>query len=438
VPKVHLPDGRVVHFPAGMPPEQMQAEVAKLSAVKDGVNPAMEQQLAAQAKRPAPDERDLPATPLSPAGLLRRGVTAAGSVIGQPLAEGMAQGARAALKLTPVVSLGADLLEDGAPVGGTIGGVLGGALSGGTAAIGGAAAGGAVGDAARRWFHGHPQDAGVSAGRGALEGGIQAGSMGLGAVVTPVARSMYRAALRPGTALVNAFGDVAERGLAERLPVSPASIPKAAGRTTASRAKALQMVEGSPERVTAGDVVPSLEEVVTKARNAEATGAVSEMPRLMDRARTIEQTFGHGQGVPLARAQELKEAAQDQATAAFNAADRGGRVSTFDDEAARDVAVGIQKAIEAKVPGVGPQNANTKELIGLLSALEKADARRLAGGSSLPTTIPSFLARSLGGAGTGSRAAIGLDRAARANSPAHAARMAEAVIQTLLQDDEQP
>ncbi len=36
MPKVHLPDGRIVNFPDGMPPEQISAAVAKLSPVDGG------------------------------------------------------------------------------------------------------------------------------------------------------------------------------------------------------------------------------------------------------------------------------------------------------------------------------------------------------------------------------------------------------------------
>jgi hypothetical protein len=422
---VHLPDGRVVHFPEGMPAAEIEAAVSSLTTVKDGVNPAMEQRLAAAEQAPKAED-DETALPGSPEARLNAAVA--------PIPGGRAL-VRGAANMVPGANLLFGLAEQGAPLGGTVGGVLGGALSGGLASVGGAAAGGAAGDAIRQWFKGRPVTAGRALGRGALEGGIQAGSMGVGAAVAPVAKGLYRAALRPGAALVNTFGDVAETGLREGLPVAASSTPKAAGLTSASRAQAMRLVENAPGRVAAGDVLPGLENVVKQAQTSAAIGSESQLPRIMDRARTVERTLNHGQGVDLPRAQLLKEQAQDEATAAFNAVDRGGRVASLDDRAVKDLAESLRVAIEKQAPGVGPQNARTKELMGLLSALEKADTRRLAGGSSLPTTLPSLAAKVLGGANTGSRLAIGLDRAGRSGAPGHSARLAEAVIQALMEGE---
>jgi len=151
-------------------------------------------------------------------------------------------------------------------------------------------------------------------------------------------------------------------------------------------------------------------------------------------------------GVSLMEAQALKETAQDAASGAYRAMDRGVvKQLSPDDLMDTAVARGLREAIETRAPAVAPQNARTQALLGGTRALEDAvergksnlaigGARDLiaAGtggmigasasgnkeGAAGGAITAGLLMRLLSSPRSGSLAAIGMDRASKATPDA--------------------
>jgi hypothetical protein len=399
-----LPDGTELEFPDGTPDAVVDAAVKRHLAsapIKDGVGQGDVKNFT-PAAAPDPDA----VQPNSPQDWLERGSRA---VFGEA-APMVNRAAITAMQGSPLGLL-PTVLEGGAPAGGMIGGTLGGlstrSYAGGNV---GAATGGAIGGGLKQWFRtGQAPTAPDVTTDAITQGALQAILPGVGKVFEKAALPIYKAALRPG-ALAREFDvDIAARGLKERLPVDvPASIAKAAERTTASRQQALAMgraTEDPNNLIQSREVLGGLRPVFKKARTQEALGeGPGALAGLASRVRRIAQEAGGTPGKPggftNVRAQELKEEAQDLGANALKAKALGHPINEVDALGKMEVAAGFQRGLETRTPGLKEQNLNTKELLALLKALEVSEGRQL-GGTGSGNVVADVMAGATGLAATG-------------------------------------
>lgn len=220
-------------------------------------------------------------------------------------------------------------------------------------------------------------------GNAALQGGL---SMVPGLVAKPLlqggAKRLYGGLLKPAKALRESFGGtpaIVEPLLEKAIPITRGGERRIGEAVSASRGKAMDVVraaEGTVPNVAAREIVGEFKPVVETLRKRADIGQPSELPKVGARGRAIAQTASRGTGLQPVRAQALKEEAQDAASGAYRVRERGGakQLSAEDllDEA---TAKGFRKAVETRVPGVGPQNRETQRLLGPLRAVEDAVAR---------------------------------------------------------------
>jgi hypothetical protein len=322
-----------------------------------------------------------------------------------------------------VIGAGKAALDNPVKAGALLGGFAAAPFTGGAslAAAGLGAAGGAglgsIVNAARGGENG-PKTAGDVAKTMAGEGVAGAVGQGLGAGAAKLlkvgGKLVYKAALRPSMGLQREFGDVAEVGLKEGARVSEAGAKKVGERLSGNSAKAKQLI-GDAQAAGASPIQPrevatEFGDVFQQGRRQAQLGRPDPRPAVLQRL----QDFGarNPTGIPLDRAQELKGEAQDLASRAYRAADRGGPMTDLSAEADKAMARGLRGGIEKRVPGIKDVNADSQNLIGLSRAIEDATRRNVPGVGSLRTLLGDFAPA------TASFGAIGLDRMGRAPLPA--------------------
>lgn len=262
-------------------------------------------------------------------------------------------------------------------------------------------------------------------------------------IIQSLARRLYGGLLKPKQAIKDSFGDATEIAgtlLESRAPISRGGVQKMGGQLAASRNAAMGMVKDAEAQGMQGvvpkDVIGEFKPVVETLRKRADIGQPSELARVGARGKVITKTAARtGGDIPLTRAQALKEEAQDAASGAYRAIERGSQKQlSADDLLDKGVATGLRKGIERKVPGVGPQNARTQTLIGAKNALEDAVEREAnnnmlggfrdvaamtAGLAGTATGGPALgaggaaIVRALATPSIGSRAAIGLHEASK-------------------------
>lgn len=279
----------------------------------------------------------------------------------------------------------------------------------------GAAGGAGIGSIASAAMgnEGGPETAGDVARTMAMEGAGGAIGAGVGGGLQKglklAAHRLYKGVLRPSMGLQREFDDVAAKGLKEGARVSDAGAAKVQGRLSANSAKAKQMIAdaeaGGASPVDPREVASEFGDVFQQGRRQAQLGRPDPRPAVVERLKT----FGarNPQGIPLGKAQELKGEAQDLASRAYRAADRGGPMTDLSAEADKAMARGLKGGIEKRVPGIKPVNADSQELIGLSRALEDASFRNVPGVGVIQTLLGNFAPASA------SAGAIGMDRAAR-------------------------
>jgi hypothetical protein len=290
----------------------------------------------------------------------------------------------------------------------------GGSLAATAAASGLGAAGGAglgsILNAIRGGENGPTSAAGVAKTM-AMEGAAGAAGQGIGTGVTKAlklgGKTLYKSILRPSIPLQREFGDVAEVGLREGVRVSNAGTEKVATKLAGNSAKAKQLIAdahaaGAPP-IKPQEVAREFGQVFQQGRRQAQLGRPDPRPAVVDRLKT----FGakNPNGIPLDQAQALKGEAQDLASRAYRAADRGGPMTDLSAESDKAMARGLRGAIESRVPGVKGVNAHSQELIGLDRALDDASFRNVPGVGLIRTMLGNFAP------GTASGAAIAADRA---------------------------
>ena len=208
MPRVHLPDGRIVNFPDGM----SETDIAQ--AMADLAGPSKPAEMAPQ--EPSMLSR------LGQAAYNASPIAAAKTALGlakeHPIETGALIGGAVAAPLTGGASIPAAMAAAG----------LGGAGGAGLGMIANAAGGNAEG----------PTTARGVLGRMASEGAMQAGGEGVGQAASKLltlgARGAYRVALAPTQKVLGKYGDIVGEGLDTATPVSKAGLVKA-GQTKATR-----------------------------------------------------------------------------------------------------------------------------------------------------------------------------------------------------------
>jgi hypothetical protein len=283
----------------------------------------------------------------------------------------------------------------------------------------------------------------VGDGSGLIGGGVKVvgqKALGLG---EKVARRIYSGLMKPKQGLKDSFGgaqEIAGTLLNERAPITQGGLAKVTSRLGQSRDKAMGMVKaaeaGGTQGVVPKDVISEFGPVVSELRKRADIGQGNQLGQVGQRGKAILNTAGgRGGDIPLTRAQSLKETAQDAASGAYRAKDRGlQKQLSADDLLDESVAKGLRKGIERKVPGVGPQNQRSQALIGGKNALEDALEREsnnlglggakdaiamMAGGGAYaagagPMALPLAVGtRLMTTPSTGSMAAIALNEASK-------------------------
>jgi hypothetical protein len=275
----------------------------------------------------------------------------------------------------------------------------------------------------------------LTAAPAAAQGGLK--------LIQGLARRLYGGLLKPKQGLKDSFGDakqIAGTLLDERAAISKGGLEKVQGRLADSRNTAMQMVKDAEaagtQGVVAKDVISEFAPVVKELRKRVDIGQANQLGEVGTRGKRILATTSRtGGDIPLTRAQALKETAQDAASGAYRAKERGlTKQLGADDMLDEAVAKGLRKGIERKVPGIGPQNARTQQLIGGRNALEDALEREannnmlgggrdwaalLAGGAGTASGGPAMgaagaaLMRLMATPSSGSRIAIGMNEASK-------------------------
>jgi hypothetical protein len=308
----------------------------------------------------------------------------------------------------------------------------GGSILGGMAAAGLGAAGGAgAAIAGRQLVTGKPESAGGTLRTMATEGAANAAGEGIGRGVVKLGNlvipKMLKGILRPGKGVQQEFGDVVDVMRRERIPVGQSVTAGTRASASAKEADALiaQAQAGGAAPVTPREIVrefrPVRDEVSRRAANA-SPDAPGQMQELVQRAKDLKAKGA----VDVVENQALKRQAQRDASAAFRAQDKGAVIKDTTAKLDKAVAVGRQKAAEARVPGVKAVNTRTQELMGLERALEDAEARSGGVVGLNPANWLSGLAP-----GLGSRLAFGADAAATAQQAPLARLIRQALLSQL-------
>jgi hypothetical protein len=252
------------------------------------------------------------------------------------------------------------------------GGIVGG--------IPGAAAGAAAGGILDRASGGRPITARGTITDAALGAAGQAAGPLIGKGIQKagrlVGRGLVRASVRPSAAVRRDFGGsaaVADALLDERVATSAGAgrkIGESARETTALLQQAAPTSTPIRPAELLDDALPVAERSAMRGRLGMVDDTADD---IMNRLARMERA--NPNGIDLTDAQDLKREAQDLATRVYRARAMGNDVTNLSAETDEAVAKGLRKAIEARVPAVGPQNARTQRLIGVQRALGEAEDR---------------------------------------------------------------
>jgi hypothetical protein len=282
----------------------------------------------------------------------------------------------------------------------------------GLGAAGGAGIGSIV-NAARGGDDGPSTAAGVGKTM-ATEGALGALGEGVGKGASKLlsigGKTLYKSILRPSIPLQREFGDVAEVGLREGARVSDAGAAKVSGRLKSNSAKIQQLIADAEASgaspIAPKEVAGEFGDVMRQGARQAQLGRPDPRPDVVSRIKSFSGK--NANGIPLGRAQELKSEAQDLASRAYRAADRGGPMTDLSAEADKAMARGLRGGIEKRVPAVKDVNADSQQLIGLSRALEDASFRNVPGVGFIRTLLGNFAPGTTSGMAIGAHRAGGL------------------------------
>jgi hypothetical protein len=305
-----------------------------------------------------------------------------------------------------VLGAGKAALNHPVQTGAVLGGIAAAPITGGAsipagmAAAGLGAAGGAglgsILNAARGGTDGPTTAGGVLKTMG-TEGALGAAGEGIGQGAMRILKAggklVYKTALRPSMNAQREFGDLAEVGIREGVPVSQGGAAKVERELSASASKAKQMIAdaeaaGAPP-IQPKEVAREFGDVFQQGQRQAQLGRPD--PRPAEVARLKSFSAKNPNGIPLGRAQALKGEAQDLASKAYRAEDMGHPISDLSAAGDKAQARGLRKGIEARVPGIADVNTRSQELIGLLRTLEDANRRNVPGVGSIRSLLGDFV-----------------------------------------------
>lgn len=328
MPKVHLQDGRIVNFPEGMPPEQITAEVTKLTST---------------------------ATPSQPErGFVGRAVD---FVKAHPAEVGAMAGGIAAVPLTG----GASLLPAIAAAG------LGGAGGAGVGMLAGAMGG----------SPNIPKTAGgvlrTMGTQGALQAGAELGGRGVQAGLKAGAGRLYQSVLKPTVAAREEYPNLVETALQHGVPVSKGGAEKAGELASESKSAADRMVAARAAQPRAPMIDPrdAVAGITRAVRNVkDLPVARPQMKAIGDYGR--QYLAEHPSPVNLVTAQRAVRATDRYFDPAYRATiDRGNPITSGQTAAAIGINDETRQLLRGAVPGLQRQNAKTSALMGLKEAVER-------------------------------------------------------------------
>lgn len=372
MPRVHLPDGRIVNFPDGMSEQDISKAIGEIDAT-------------VTQKPSTPQQTQNPYT------FAARKIM--GVVKDHPIASLSALGGAAGVAATAPVSIPAMIAAS----------ALGGAGGAGIGMMRGAAYGSKEQT---------PATARGVVGEMGKQGAIQGVAEGIGSgVIAPVASRMARVlmdnAVRPTETLLREFPNVIETLIKERIPVG-----RIFGKTGSQQAKGALRESAATTRGLLGEadaagatVAPQQMMSELPALRAEAQksaglpgGGAGKLPDM-----EAEFAATHSASIPASEAKDLKRSAQALAKPVYKAQRMGHVVGPEQSQGAafnEAVARGTKQGIE-DIPEFGPRIAasekRTQDLIGATQAVRKAEARRLPLWAELAST----------GAGTAAGAVTG-------------------------------
>lgn len=352
MPKVHLPDGRIVNFPDDMPPDQITSAVAKL----------------AQPAAPARTWTDTAVDALPTIG---------GAV--------------------------------GGLVGGIGGSVAGMGVGGVPGALGGATLGGGAGEAAKQLVNRArgvtaPATMGEAAGNigkeGAVQGASEAAGMGIGYGLRTLGRGLYRAGALPIQQAFTKYGDLIGAGIENRVPVSKSGLEKA-GRIITKRTgdKAAAVAEADTRAMFRTPAV--VDKALAGTKDFAETQRLAGLgdPTKAFQARADRIVAENGPGMLPSQLERVKGGIDDVSGGAFKKLRMREPLSPTE-RMNVDLTSAMGQAQETVIPGYKDMNKGIMDAVGLKKMIARRtlgtggnqgleNAMLLAGG---PAAIPARLA----------------------------------------------
>lgn len=219
---------------------------------------------------------------------------------------------------------------------------------------------------------------------GIEQAGLEGFGRGASGLLMKGGRRLYSGLLKARQGVRDSFGadEVVDTLMENRAPITQGGLRKIQGRLGDSRAAALAAVGAADDAgmrpIAAHEVISEFSPVVGELRKRIDIGQNSELKRVGERGSALVRTAnrGHHTGIPLRRAQELKETAQEAASGAYRQLERGtakqlGADDLLDEATAR----GLRRSLEDRVPMVASHNTRTQSLLGGKRALEDAIER---------------------------------------------------------------
>jgi hypothetical protein len=216
---------------------------------------------------------------------------------------------------------------------------------------------------------------------GLIQGAGQAVAGPLGGMVgkrlSSGARRVYQGLLKPSKGARQQYPQLIDTLVEARAPISQGGLRKVEGLLSRSSQQADDMVaqHANAPAVRANEIVSEFGDTVQKLRKRIDIGQPSELGKVGERGRGLVRT-DRGIGIEIPRAQALKKTAQESANAGYRQAERGTvKEVSADTMLDKDVARGLRKAIEKRIPDIAPVNKRTQQLGGAKDALEDAMSR---------------------------------------------------------------
>lgn len=375
MPRVHLPDGRVVHFPDTMSEADIGRAVEGL-LTDQGAAPQ------APTAQPSLVDRALADNPLLPPQA-RVGMALARFVKANPVTAGAIGGGLVAAPLTGGASLVPAMAASGL----------------------GAAGGAGLAIAGRQLATGRPESATDTLTEMAKQGALGATGEGVGRVASGAlrlaGRGLYRAGLLPINQVLGKYGDVVREGVEHAVPVTKKGLEKAkgvkAGRVGAKRAA----IAAADDRVAfraagiADDAKAQMAERAKALADAGEPDPSAAMQATLDRF-----SARHPQGVSPSALETIKSTLDDRLGGAYQKL-RQRQPLTPREEGRMALSQAASRAQETVVPGYREMNKRIMDATGL----ERALGRRVEG-SAANQGLENALAMVMGPAALPARLAM--------------------------------